>query len=537
MKKRLGALMLALVLMLTLLPAAFAEDALPTFNAYDETVAVTIMGVDEKDTATTYDSSKADRASANKNAWIDSYKEFLNVEVTRIVPEDSEALTANLNTMMAGNELPDIMIVDKAMFYVLAENGVLKDLSADFEAYDSERWNAIRDSYGEDVYSAGMYEGEMLGLSYAENFYNCTSVLWVRQDWLDALNLKAPATLEDLEKVAQAFVDNKMGGENTVGLGLTGMGDWNSDISSVMAAYGVPLYTWVKDAEGKYVYSNTLDANKEGLLKLQDWYKKGLIKSDFAVTEVLSEDIANGVCGMYFAPGWHSVTWIQANILNDDNSQWTAVRIPSLDGGYVTQTTNASVGRFICVRSDYEHSDVIFRMKELEAYVYYEARTTDPLYKRLMQTEDNYHIWNLMVFRGLQRGDLDLHKAGIIVDAIANQVPVGEEEPIIASTYNSVYDNVFNNDRTGLEYKLVFCDAYPIVSDILENGSVQAQYNGPLTENMALYEDTINASLNSAMVKVIMGEDISVYEQAVADWYANGGQKITDDVNEFYAAD
>lgn len=537
MKRRLSAFILTLILLLTMLPVAVAQEAeYPTFNAYEETVSVSIMSTDPKDSATTYDSTKPDRASANENAWIDSYKEFLNIDVERIIAEDGDALTANLNTMMASGELPDVMIVPKEMFYVLAENGVLKDLSADFEAYDSERWNAIRDSYGADVYEAGMYEGEMLGLPCVENFYNNTSVLWVRQDWLDKVDMEAPTTIDELEAVAQAFVDNKLGGENTVGLGLNIVNNWNTDFASVMAAYGVPMYTWIQDEEGKYVYSNTVDANKEGLLKLQDWYKKGLIKSDFAVTEILSEDIANGVCGMYFAPGWHSVTWIQANIMNDENAMWTAVRIPSLDGGYVTQTTNASVGNFICVRADYEYADVIFRMKELEAYVYYEATTNDPLYWRLMQTEDNYHIWNLMVFRGLQRGDLDLYKSGIIVDAIANEVPVGEEEAIIASTYYSVWDWVFEQDRSGLEYYLVFCNSYPIVADILVNGSVQPTYNGPLTENMALYEETINASLLSAMVKVIMGEDISVYEQAVADWYANGGQAITDDVNAYYAA-
>ena len=36
------------------------------------------------------------------------------------------------------------------------------------------------------------------------------------------------------------------------------------------------------------------------------------------------------------------------------------------------------------------------------------------------------------------------------------------------------------------------------------------------------------------MIKVIMGDDISVYEQGVADWYANGGQAITEEVNAFY---
>ena len=37
------------------------------------------------------------------------------------------------------------------------------------------------------------------------------------------------------------------------------------------------------------------------------------------------------------------------------------------------------------------------------------------------------------------------------------------------------------------------------------------------------------------MMEVVMGADISVYEEAVAQWYANGGQTITDEVNEYYS--
>ena len=55
-----------------------------------------------------------------------------------------------------------------------------------------------------------------------------------------------------------------------------------------------------------------------------------------------------------------------------------------------------------------------------------------------------------------------------------------------------------------------------------------------ITENMSLYEATINEALNNAMIQVIMGADISVFEDGVAQWYATGGQDITDEVNEYY---
>jgi hypothetical protein len=61
------------------------------------------------------------------------------------------------------------------------------------------------------------------------------------------------------------------------------------------------------------------------------------------------------------------------------------------------------------------------------------------------------------------------------------------------------------------------------------------EYTGESTENIELYQEAINTDLKNAMVDVVMGAPISVYEQAVEKWYANGGQAITEDVNNYYA--
>lgn len=355
-------------------------------------------------------------------------------------------------------------------------------------------------------------------------------------DWLDALGLSVPTTLDEMEAVAQAFVDNKMGGEETVGIGLVSMDAWDlycSAFGSILAAYGVPINAWVQNEDGQYVFSNTLPAVKDGLLRMQEMYKKGLMKKDFAVTTVNEEDVSNGKCGMYVAPGWHSVTAIHANIMSDEKADWTAARIPTLDGNYVTQTTNATVDSFIVVNANYEHPDVIFRMKELEHYVRCYAASSDPLYS-LFRTTDEFQMWNLMVFRGLQRGDVDLKQSQMAVEAFEKGLTVDEAPEFIKSIYLKILDAV-NGSRDMEGNRLVYLVSYPIVSDIVEKGYVKAGYNGPLTENMNLYQKTIDASLLSAMAKVVMGDDASVFDKAVEDWYANGGQAITDDVNAYYA--
>ena len=91
-------------------------------------------------------------------------------------------------------------------------------------------------------------------------------------------------------------------------------------------------------------------------------------------------------------------------------------------------------------------------------------------------------------------------------------------------------------DRAMLGRLICQTEAYPLQNSLLEGGWLVPSYNGPLTETMSVYESTLRDDLRSAIAKVITGEDISVWEKAVQDWYANGGQTITDEVNEYYAS-
>ena len=72
--------------------------------------------------------------------------------------------------------------------------------------------------------------------------------------------------------------------------------------------------------------------------------------------------------------------------------------------------------------------------------------------------------------------------------------------------------------------------------DSLNAGMLVGEYDGPITENMSLYLNTINAALTSECMKVVMGADISVFDAAVDAWYQNGGQAITEEINEYYAS-
>lgn len=496
------------------------------YGKYEDPIVLSVLSVDFKNVATEYDSTNPDRRSPSENAWINAYLEYLNIDIDRIIAEDATALNATINTSMASGDLPDVMVVDKAMFYNLVENGVLADLSEPYESYIADKGRLLRDCIATcpDVLLNGTFDGKLLGIPFFGGLYTNSDVLWVRQDWLDNVGMDPPSTIEQLIDIARAFKEAKFDGKDTIGLGITNVS------SGYMAAFGAILGTWHQQEDGTYIYANTQDEVKDGLLSLQSVYKEGLVKSDFAVTNIIDEEIANGVVGMHYAPAWVAVTSIQANMNNDEDAVWVPVRIPSLDGGDIKQWTNEAITQFIVVNKDCEHPEAIFKMLELELHMYFEPTEEEAL--KYYYCEDGYQIWNFRIFRNFDRADKDHYKSELIIEALDSNKGIDEISLYAKESYKKVLEGL--EKRSVYGFYLGFVIGHPVILEQREKGMLYGAYNGPLTENMTLYESTINEALTNAMLEVIMGADISVYEQAVETWYATGGQAITDDVNAYY---
>ena len=56
------------------------------------------------------------------------------------------------------------------------------------------------------------------------SFVDGPNLLWLRKDWMDALGLEEPETMEDAIEIVRAFVEQDPGGNgagNTIGLVLS----------------------------------------------------------------------------------------------------------------------------------------------------------------------------------------------------------------------------------------------------------------------------------------------------------------------------
>lgn len=527
-------LSLALVCIMLMSCVAFAEGTDDPYGKYDAPVTLHVLKSGGKDTMA-FDANDPDRISYYENAWINAYKDYLNIDVKLELAEDNTALSARVNTGMASNDLPDVMIVPKELLYVMAENDVLADLTEVWEKCENKRLSQEAIDGMPGVLANSTFDGKLLGIPMMTNGYTGTHMMWIRQDWLNKVNKQVPTTIDELIDVAQAFLKAGLGGDNTYAIAFSVADCFEEITAAYGAGFGGPYENnyWQKTEDG-YVFNPVrVKEVSAALLKMQEMYKLGLFTPDLAVAvgKTQKEDVANSRVGIFFGPGWEGAVTISNSNMNDPEADWVVAALPYADDPNFQITTNFVCNDYIVVNKNCEHPEAFLKMLELELHSYYEP--TEEESKELYVCEDGFAMWNLRYFRNFTFPTQDLLRTQLIKEGVAS----GAEH--VASFADTNYQRVrkgLNGERSEEGYALTFTEAYSILTDWHENNRLLVSYDGPLTENMQLYSGNLLEALTAAMYKVVMGEDISVYEKAVDTWYAAGGQTITDEVNAYYAS-
>lgn len=520
-----------------------AEETKDPLGKYEE--EITLRGAWGNSGAAVFYPGHEGHESAEDNMYITAYKEELGINVVYDwISEDGEAYKTKWNLAMAQNNLPDFGVVDSNIYMALRDGGLIMDMSEVFEQYASDTYKEWLDADGGIARSYVTEDGKMYGLPFAGSQPDTVQLIYIRQDWLDQLGLEVPATIDELVDVAQAFVDNKLGGEHTYGIAFCdNYGDYDLSYRGFLAGYGVYLNGWQLE-DGKVVYGTTRDANKEALLKLQEMYQNGLIAEDFSVSpkETVKESIAAGEVGILYGTFWNGTGTQEAKEMNPD-AEWVIAEVPTVDGSPAQGFASASSSNFIFVNKDCEHPEAVVKIMNLhidklnnedpEVVAYYgtheapegEGNVECQHYHAFMGNNVNKPWKNLNRYLGVREILETGNTEGYTADVVNN--------------YNSVKEYMETGNMDCFFQYMVFGPegTFSIINKMKEEGRITADvYSACPTETMIDKKDLLDEALMAAVYKVIMGEDISVYEKAVEDWYKNGGQIMTDEVNAWYAS-
>lgn len=122
--------------------------------------------------------------------------------------------------------------------------------------------------------------------------------LGIRQDWLDDAGLQTPVYVSDLENVLTVFRDNyTLDGNGPLYLGFNGM----SFGYSLIGSYNVTGTQYI-NVNGEVRYSPLEPGFKEYIMKMNDWYNKGLIDIDSTTSYQFmapNDDVLNNKIGVF----------------------------------------------------------------------------------------------------------------------------------------------------------------------------------------------------------------------------------------------
>jgi putative aldouronate transport system substrate-binding protein len=479
------------------------------------------------------------------NIWNRAYLDELGINVKYLWSVPNAQYEQKLNVAISANDLPDIIECNARQFKLLVDSGVATDMTQLFKDNASPFTMQMMDADKNTALSQATIGGKLMALpAVSGNIDNC-SILWIRADWLKALNLEAPKTIDEMVKVAEAFVKNdpdQNGKADTLGLGLVKdlVGTGFAVLDGFFEGYHAYPSGWLKDASGNLSFGGVQPEVKSALAKLAEMYKAGLIDKEFGVKDggKVAEGTTNGNIGMVYGQHWLPFWPFQDSKNKNDKADWQAYPIPSIDGTPAKPMINGSAGNYFVINNA--------SMKNPEAAVtlynfYYDKDPAlSPKYdvrfhgingEQETIPDQNWEWAVIKTFFPTQ--NLFIHQQ------VAKYYDT-KDEKILDNLW--IKDNVTQIDKYMAGEKTLWStyawsgitgSAFNVVDNYVKNEQVQLNsYIKADTTSMTEKGATIKQLRDETFTKIIMGVLPSdEFEKYVASWKSLGGDDITSEVN------
>lgn len=506
------------------------------FDKYDPSISVTSV----LEISADYVYPEGD--DAENNIYTRTYADELGINLEYEWVTYSGNADDKIKMMISSDSLPDVFRVNRQTFESLVKAGKVEDLTEAFESCASDNLKSYLQE-GSPARNASTRDGKLYAVPNHNDYKESATMVWVRTDWLENLNLEMPSTTQELMEVAEAFTTQDPDGngiDDTYGFGFDGtlgIGDvyWNM--------FGSYPKIWIEDSDGTLVdgmFGNeTQIANtRQGLEMLQTMYSKGVIDPEFVTKDgtKVAEDVANGKFGIFFDGLWTGYWPLQGNVSADENADWQPIPVPSITDEPAKVSGEATtLHEFHVVRKGFEHPEALIQMLNVFDKYNNDPETADfSNYNTDPETNTNLCALSPVgVFDPL----FNLNTSMRIEEAFESNDP-SKVAPIDQVFYDQILDYTENGNREmwcvarsyGPEGALSVCKYYA------DNGlNLANKFNGVSTDPMVEKKPVLDKLWLELQTRVIMGADISEYDKFIEDYPAAGGDVMKSEVNNWYA--
>lgn len=487
--------------------------------------------------------------SAGNNQYTRYLKENYNINViVDWTAANGNDYNQKVSLSIASGKIPDGMVVNDHTYMVkAAKSNLLYNITDPFKQYASTQVQMIMETTKGRAMENASYNGKMVSLPNITADTDGAHVMFIRQDWLDKLGLPVPKTLDDIEKVAKAFVSNKMAGDKTIGIAgpsknsypyctflrsSNNMGGFDP-VFSALDAY--PGY-WVENSDKSVTYGSIAPNTKKALEVLAKWYKEGLIDPEIGTRDNVGDPINANQCGIFFGPWWSAGYGNGDSFKNDPKVNWQAYPVYTDDGKWNLhyKTTGTS---YTLISKDASQDVVKAVLIMNNALVRDEAKFDTsvaigwyPL-RNVMAAADEVEYENAQLTKIL-KGDLKASDA----DDKDGLYKLMKKDASVVQKVVTTYENPLNAKDLSQSnfgdfqrmYSMLIGDR-PFATLTPDKKVYSVTYNQ--TPTMESKWANLQKMEDETMLKIIVGSSpISSFDKFVSDWKAQGGTTITSEV-------
>ncbi|MCL6459012.1 MAG: sugar ABC transporter, partial [Gorillibacterium sp.] len=461
----------------------------------------------------------------------------------------NNAFVTRMRLALSANEkMPDVLAIDDIQLANdLIDSGKFMEVGKLWDKLASETYKKAVNEDPTMWYPFTRDDG-VYGIPIPEFSGNNDTILFIRQDWLDKLNLQAPQTLDELETVMDAFVNQDPDGngqKDTFGLAVSlrdSVRPTQATASWVFGAYGIIPEQWNVAEDGSLAYGSIQPGAKQALEKLNAWMKKGYIHKEAGLHDEpkANELFTSGKAGIIAGPYWMDRTPLKDVMKNVEGATFQGYPVPKGPDGKAGRQGTLNFRGAVLINKEAKHPEAFFlyenylfenfaTMKEGSEFKYGFAEDYDYVLK---DGKASYNTNDIPGGRVIpQKYTLTFEGARIpTVTAESRQKAIESLEWITAG----------KEPRTNQERKdSGFADPlrFQVQGVNLRSGdiSMNEMFTGAPTKTMKSRGEYLNTQELETFIKIIYGDlPIDEFDKFVATWKSSGGDDITKEVNEWY---
>lgn len=520
-------------------PAGSETGGSKALQPFDETVTIKMgHGLDPN---TVFDEGE----TVENSRFVQWLKDDLNIDVQYDWICASSDFGQKINLCIASNTIPDAVNVGQSQYLAMLKYDQIQPLTDVFEEYASDQLKQYVSSGGDALMDAISFNGEMYAIPAPEITAGGVNIMWIRQDWLDELDLEVPRSIDEVIDVAQKFVDAKLGGDNTIGIIGPASGDqlvniggnrWGLD--PIFGAFNSYPEYWLEN-DGKVTYGSVEPQTKEALAKLAEMYAAGVIDPEVFVRNDSLEPVTGGKAGIFFGPWWCGYT-VDSVTLNG-SQEWMAYMVPLASDGKFYSPMADPTKQYVCVRKGYEHPEaaiqiINYLIANEQSWVDNDMTQNNitasiyPLfnvYDNADEIEYSYEWLKKFNLGEVKKEDVDVTGRKLLRSDL-DAIEVLKLDP--KDDFSLEYWDLDNEMAASNIPRLVsiMIGERPLVEEGYE--PIYNAYSGQ-TDTMAAKWANLQKLEEETFAKIILGQaPIDEFDSFVEKWYAEGGSEILEEV-------